>query len=148
MHQSRAHVIPENVEKNLMITVKNNWDSKTAIITTRGHSFGEMIAINENIYQLYIAMVLPRNSYFTEVFNEILYKLLANGYITELYSNFKNQKLATKTSNTGLLSMNDVVGLILICLGGYFVAIVAFGCEVVSVLLHTKSRKKVINFRK
>lgn len=124
----------------------NDWESKTAIITTRNHFTGEMIPIKENIFQLSIAMVLRRNSYFTEVFNEVIYKLLANGYISEMYSNYKLKK-RTRTSSTGFLSMNDVVGLFRICLAGYVLATVVFGCEILSMILYVKKnhRKKIIN---
>lgn len=128
-----------------MKRVYNDWESKVAIISSRDHFSGEMIPIKENIYQLSIAMVLRRNSYFTAVFNDVIYKLLANGYISELYSNFTPEK-RTRKSSTGFLSMNDVIGLFRICLGGYFLATVVFGCEIVSTFLRKKKyRKKIIN---
>lgn len=107
----------------------NNWESKIAIITSRNYFAGDMIPIEENIYQLSVAMVLRRNSYFTEVFNGVIYKLLTNGYISELYSNFRFKKNSQRTS-TGYLSMDDVVGLFRLCLCGYVLAIVVFSCEV------------------
>lgn len=128
-----------------MKSAPNNWESKTAIITTRNHFTGDMIPIKENIFQLSIAMVLRRNSYFTEVFNDVIYKLLANGYISKLYSTSKLKK-RTRTSSTGFLSINDVVGLFRICLAGYVLATVVFGCEIVSMILYAKKnhRKKII----
>lgn len=121
-----------------MTDVANHWESKIAIITSRGHNSGEMVAIKENIYQLTIAMVLRRNSYFTDVFNEIIFKLLANGYISKLQSNFNKKKHTTRTTSTGLLAMNDVIGLFRICLGGYFLAIVVFGYEIVSMMFRKR----------
>lgn len=136
----RAQFISENDEHELMTSVQNNWQSKVAIITSRNHIAGEMIPIKENIYQLSIAMILRRNSYFTEVFNDVIYKLLANGYISELCTNLKKKKHTTRTSSTGFLSINDVVGLFRICLCGYFLAIVVFGYEMVSMILQKKKK--------
>lgn len=127
-----------------------NWDSKIAVITTRNHNSGAMIPIDENIYQLSIAMVLRRNSYFTERINEVIYKLFDNGYISKLNLNFKTVNHQQGTSGTGLLSLDDVVGLFWICFGGYLLALTVFGYEIVSMILQkkktTESRKKIVNF--
>lgn len=129
-----------------MLDTANNWESKTAIITTRNYNSGKMIPIKENIYQLSIAMVLRQNSYFTEVFNEVIFKLLSNGYISELYSNFENKKIPMEKSSNRLLAMNDVIGLFRVCLGGYILAVAIFGYEIISMALHKKAHRiKIFN---
>lgn len=115
-----------------------NWDSKIAIITTRNHISGVMIPIDENIYQLSIAMILRRNSYFTETINGVIYKLFDNGYISKLHLNFKKAHHIGGASNTVLLSIDDVVGLFRICFGGYVLAVAVFAYELVSVIWHKK----------
>lgn len=89
-------------------------------------------------------MVLRRNSYFTDVFNDVIYKLMANGYMSKLYKNFSTKKyLSTQPSYTGLLSVKDVVGLFRICFAGYILSGAVFGLEIASVIL--KNKKKRIN---
>lgn len=102
-----------------------------------------MIPIEENIYQLPVAMVLRRNSYFTGVFNDIIYKLMANGYMSKLYNNFSRKKYSTQPSYAGLLSIKDVVGLFRICLAGYVASLAVFGLEIASIIL--QKEKKIIN---
>ncbi|KAJ6640338.1 hypothetical protein Bhyg_13088, partial [Pseudolycoriella hygida] len=108
--KSRATVIPMENERLLLKHIPHDWETKIAIITTRDHFRGKMIAIQETIYQISVTMILRKNSYFTEVFNEVIYKLLTNGYITHAYLHFKEKRNQPKISSK-LLALNDVVGL-------------------------------------
>lgn len=117
------------------------WDSKIAVITTRSHNTGAMIPIDENIYQLSIAMVLRRHSYFTRRFNEVIHQLFDNGYISKLNLSFKKAN-QIKGISSGLLTLHDVVGLFRICFCGYVLALAVFGCEIVSSIFQQKQRSK------
>ncbi|XP_037028219.1 uncharacterized protein LOC119068649 [Bradysia coprophila] len=146
--KSRSVFVSEQFEHKLMEDERINWDRKIAVITTRNHDSGAMIPIAENIYQLSIAMVLRRNSYFTDRINGIIYKLFDNGYISKLNLSFKKENQIHGASDTGLLSLDDVVGLFRICFGGYLLALAVFGYEIASMIFQkwktAESRKKMV----
>lgn len=128
----RSVFITDTVEHEMMNNESITWDQKIAIVTSKNHVSGAMIPIKESIYQLAVAMILRKNSYFTDVFNKVIYQLAANGYINELNKNFKKpNQFPQKSDADGLLVMNDVVGLFGICLGGYVLAVAVFCYEII-----------------